>query len=165
MGQTISGDRCFEVSNQLQRQWGNLMTKWLAPLKRNNGLMGLAHQDMREVITQGVDIIMRYRNNPMMPQYVYGGPQEGVPIIRDDQSLELFLAGLVAASVRNGRWGAQRFYYPCAEVPKIIYTAAWRAMLTGFARHDVAPLLTYEKDVHQFDRTDWLLCTVNIVLI
>lgn len=142
-----------------------MASRWLAPLKRNNGLVGLAHQDMREIISQGADIIMRYRNNPMMPQYVYGGPQEGIPVIRDDQALEMFLAALVASSVRNTRWGAQRFYYSCMDVPRIVNTAAWRAMMTGFARHDVAPQLTYEKDIHQFEGMDWMVCTVNIVLI
>lgn len=146
------------------------MANWLKPLIRalgDDGVIDLARQhprDLDRVISEGADIVLRYRRNPMMSEFRHSAPTPGVTVVRDEQNLSLFLASVVAASVKTMRWERHRFYYPCREVPHIHYTQPWRSLMRGWIEQDIEPLLTHEKDVWIFDGVDWMICEIKMCL-
>jgi hypothetical protein len=127
--------------------------------------MALVQEDAGRIIAEGVDIVMGYKRNPMTPKYVTRGPIPRIPIIRDDEMFQMYLAGLVAVSVRQQEWGRQRFYYPCLAVPHITKTKAWQAMEGSLLKYEVEPILTYENEIHLFEGQDWMLCVLRIALL
>jgi hypothetical protein len=146
------------------------MSNWLVPLKRaftGHGVIDIASQnsgDLRRVISEGTDIVLRYRRNPVMPEFHHREPIAGVAVVRDVRNLELYLASIVAESVRRTRWEHHQFYYPCLDTPRIMHTSPWRSLSQGTANHGIEPMLTYEKDVWVFEGRDWLLCEVKLCL-
>lgn len=140
------------------------MSNWLAPIKRGLGVtghLGIAHQDLREIITEGADIIMKQRRTDLMPKFHYGVPV-GVSIVNDEQMLEVFLAATVAKAVRMSEWQTERFAYPAKRTSQIQQTGAWRALVTGLSRHDCHPVLSVERDLYCFNEMDWHIAQLRI---
>ncbi|MEQ1718225.1 MAG: hypothetical protein ABL907_19970 [Hyphomicrobium sp.] len=133
------------------------MTNWLAPLKRGLGVsghLGMVHQDLRQIIAEGADIVMKQRRTDLMPRFHYEMPT-GISVVNDEQMLEVFLAGMMARAVRTADWQTERFAYPAKKVSRIEQTAPWRALATGLGRHDCHPILLMERDVYCFNEMDW----------
>lgn len=133
------------------------MSNWLAPIKRGlgvSGLLGMVHHDLRQIISEGADIIMKQRRTDLMPRFHYEVPT-GVSVVNNEQMLEVFLAGVMARSVRTSEWHTERFAYPAKKFSRIEQTAPWRALATGLARHDVHPILIMERDLYCFNELDW----------
>jgi hypothetical protein len=145
------------------------MANWLAKIGASgvSGIVSLANMGSSErsrIIGEGADIILRYRRNPMMHGFDYTGPIEGVAIIRDQQAWELYLASVIAASVRDTKWMRHQFYYACQDIPRIRETRPWRDLWSSVAKSELEPLLVCEKDVHVFEGRDWMLCEVKLCL-
>lgn len=142
---------------------------WLAPIRRGleaTGLVEQAHrQDLRHLIADGADIVMRYRRNPLMPQWDHGGPRRGIPVVRDEQALELFIAGLVAVNVKQMMWGDQKFYLQVIDVNRICRSPTWRSLISGLSRHELQPWLHYEPTVYVFENSEWVICDIKVCLI
>lgn len=140
------------------------MSNWLAPLKRGIGAAGhmaLSHYDNLKLISEGADIIMKQRRTDLIPNFHYGVP-DGVSILNDEKMLEIYLAGMIAKSVRSGTWSMERFAYPAKKFSGIEYSPPWRALTTGLGRHDVHPILITERDVYCFNDLDWHVGQIKI---
>ena len=133
------------------------MSNWLAPLKRGlggSGHLGMVHHDLRQIISEGADIIMKQRRTDLMPRFHYEVPT-GVSVVNDEQMLEVFLAGVMARSVRTAEWHTERFAYPARQFGRIEQSGPWRQVAAGLGRHDHHPILLMERDVYCFNEMDW----------
>lgn len=140
------------------------MANWLAPLKNlGGGFLGLSSQDRREIIMEGADIIMKQRRTDLFPQILHEVPH-GASVLNDIQALEIFLTGLVAASVKLGTWQTSRFAYEAKAFSGIQYSTPWRAFASGLARHDCHPILLAERNVYVFAGKDWHVGQVKIAI-
>jgi hypothetical protein len=140
------------------------MANWLAPLKRGLGVqghLGMVHHDLRELITEGADMIMKQRRTDLMPRFNYGVPQ-GISVVNDEGMLEVYLAGVISRSVRQSEWQTDRFAYPAKKMSRIETTPAWRSLATGLNRHDFHPILLLERDLYCFNDLDWHIAQLKI---
>jgi hypothetical protein len=137
---------------------------WLAPLKRGlsvKGHLGMVHHDLRQLITEGADIIMKHRRTDLMPRFFFEVPQ-GVSVVNDENMLEVYLAGVMSMAVRTAEWKTERFCYPAKKFGRLELTAPWKALSTGLARHDCHPLILLERDVYCFNDIDWHVAQLKI---
>lgn len=140
------------------------MSKWLAPLKRgiaSSGYLSFVHQDLREIIAEGADMIMKQRRTDLMPRFHYTMPT-GISVVPDEQALEIYLAGVMARAVRTSEWHTDRFAYPAKKLSRIEQTPPWRALTAGLARHEFHPILVPERDVYCFNDNDWHVVQLKI---
>lgn len=142
------------------------MSNWLTPIAKGlgvGGLLGLSSRELREVITEGADMIMKNRRTDLIPQFIRGVP-EGAAIINDEHSLEIFLAGIISAAVKMGAWQNTRFAYEAKAFSRIYYTRPWRDFAAGLARHDHHPIVLAEQEVYVFGGRDWHVGQVKIAI-
>lgn len=140
------------------------MGNWLAPLKRGLGAPGylsMVNQDLRQLITEGADIIMKQRRTELIPRFIYEVPQ-GVSVVNDERMLEMYLAGVIAHAVSRADWQTERFAYPAKKMGRIEQSSPWRALASGLSRHDVHPVLIMERDVYVFNDRDWHVAQLKI---
>jgi hypothetical protein len=140
------------------------MSNWLAPLKRGLGVsghLGMVHHDLREIITEGADMILKQRRTDLIPRFHNEMPV-GVSVVNDEMMLEVFLAGLIARSVRSSEWHTERFAYPAKKFSRIEQSGPWRALVAGVARHDCHPILITERDLYCFNEMDWHIGQLKI---
>jgi len=124
-------------------------------------VLGIAEKDMRAMIREGADIIMKQVRSPLMPNFTYGRPP-GVTICHDEGMLEVYLAGMIAKNVRAGEFRTIEFCYPALQASRIMRYSCWREMESGLNRHKMHGILLVDHDIYCFDELDWSICQVKI---
>lgn len=143
------------------------MSNWLATIK--NGLtanfMNATPAQHLEVIEAGFNHFAHRARNPQAGRLLPGPPMPGVPVVRSEQALMVFLSTMTAQGASEGRWGGHKFYYPCRMVPSIERAQAWQAIMRGVYAHGIVPRLGHDADIHIFENADWTLCEVFLCLM
>ena len=137
------------------------MSNWLALFSNPTSQTHLARGNTREIIREGVDIIMKQQRTELFPDIRHEVPRD-VAIVNDPDMLELYLAGVIAKLVRLREWRPQRFAYPARLMRTLTRSQGWRALEEGLNRHDHYPIVTTERDVYCFNGEDWNICKLQI---